>query len=373
MHQEQRTRAHDLLQKKGVDRAVFARPESVTWLTGFAAPVQVGLNLFAASLPLVWYAGGQFTLIVVDAYSELAKPFGDEPDGEVVTYTGYQVDSPIEAGRFLAEVFARISTGHGSGKTGVESQFTGDLISAALRDRGAAMVAIDHWLEPLRRVKTAEEIVKLRRSFALTDVGHQAARAATIAGTREIDVWNALHSAIQASAGRRVPVGNDCVVGWRQANIGGWPEANEIHDHDSLIVDISVVLDGYWSDSCATYYAGERTSKQAKIHKTIENTLDYAISLIRPGVVAREIDSKVRQFIADAGYPVYPHHTGHGVGVSGHEAPRLTPYSEEMLTEGMVIMLEPGIYFPGETGVRLEDGMLITANGVEILSQHNKA
>jgi Xaa-Pro aminopeptidase len=95
--------------------------------------------------------------------------------------------------------------------------------------------------------------------------------------------------------------------------------------------------------------------------------------LIRPGVVAKEVDQKVRQFIADAGYPVYPHHTGHSVGVSGHEAPRIVPYSQEVLAEGMVIMLEPGIYIPGEISVRLEDGMLITADGVEILTKHDKS
>jgi Xaa-Pro aminopeptidase len=109
------------------------------------------------------------------------------------------------------------------------------------------------------------------------------------------------------------------------------------------------------------------------MHKTAEAALEFAISLIKPGVVAREVDQKVRQFMTDAGYPVYPHHTGHGVGVSGHEGPRLVPYCEDVLAEGMVIMLEPGIYLPGETGVRLEDGMLITANGVELLTNFDKS
>jgi Xaa-Pro aminopeptidase len=132
-------------------------------------------------------------------------------------------------------------------------------------------------------------------------------------------------------------------------------------------------MHGYWSDSCATYYAGERSPKQAAIHQTITNALDYAINLVKPGVVARDLDRQVRQFIADAGYAVYPHHTGHGVGVTGHEAPRIVPYNDEVLEEGMVIMLEPGIYLPGETGVRLEDALLITADGAEILTGHDKS
>jgi Xaa-Pro aminopeptidase len=222
-------------------------------------------------------------------------------------------------------------------------------------------------------IKTQEELARLRRNFALTDIGHAAARKAVQTGAREIDVWNALHSAIQAAAGCRVPVGNDCVVGYRQQNIGGWPEDKEIRPHDSVIVDISVLLDGYWSDSCATYYAGERTPQQQKLHGIITDALDFTLSLLRPGAVAREIDEKVRAFIRDAGCEVYPHHTGHGLGVSGHEAPRIVPYSDEVLQPGMVIAVEPGTYIPGETGVRLEDVVLITSDGAELLTHHDKS
>jgi Xaa-Pro aminopeptidase len=372
MHSEQRQQTHSLLKQQRIDQALFARPESVKWLTGFAPPVQVGPNLFTASYPLVWYDKGQFTLIAVDAYADLAAPFGQEPDGQVVTYLGYTIEQPIASGKTLLAAFNTTANTSSNGKIGIEREYVGDLIAAELREQNE-IVAIDGWLEPLRMIKTEEELVRLRRNFAPTDIGHAAARVAMAAGKREIDVWNALHSAIQQAAGCRVPVGNDCVVGYRQANIGGWPLDYEIRAGDSLIVDISVVLDGYWSDSCATYYAGERSARQEKLHRTALDALDFGISLIRPGVVARDIDQQVRQFIANAGFPVYPHHTGHGVGVSGHEAPRIVPYSDEVLREGMVIMLEPGIYFPGETSVRIEDAMLVTPNGAEILTFHNKA
>jgi Xaa-Pro aminopeptidase len=162
------------------------------------------------------------------------------------------------------------------------------------------------------------------------------------------------------------------VVGYRQNNIGGWPGDLEIRAHDSVIVDLSTVLHGYWSDSCCTYYAGEPTAKQRKMHETAAEALALGISMVRPGVAAHDIDRTLRRFMADAGYPVYPHHTGHGVGLTGHVEPRIVPYNEQTLEPGMVIMLEPGIYYPGETGVRLEDAILVTAQGAEVLTHHDK-
>jgi Xaa-Pro aminopeptidase len=170
-----------------------------------------------------------------------------------------------------------------------------------------------------------------------------------------------------------VPLGNDCVVGQRELNFTGWPLDHEIKPQGTLIVDLGTGLDGYFSDGCGTYYPDEPTSDQKAAHRTVTDALELAISMIRPGAGVGEIDEKVRRFIMDAGYPDYPHHTGHGVGVSSHEAPRIVPYSQEVLEEGMVVMLEPGIYLPGHFGVRLEDGVLVTAAGAEILTKHDKS
>ena len=101
--------------------------------------------------------------------------------------------------------------------------------------------------------------------------------------------------------------------------------------------------------------------EQHAIHRVISDALDYGIGLVRPGVQAKTIDQKVR------------HHTGHGVGVSGHEEPRIVPYNEQVLEPGMVIMLEPGIYLPGKTGVRLEDAVLVTPDGAEVLTHYDKS
>ncbi|MCL4302854.1 MAG: Xaa-Pro peptidase family protein [Anaerolineae bacterium] len=376
MHQEQRQRAHAYFKSRGIERALLANPYTVKWLTGFAPPVQVGSNFFAGGPPLVWYEDGHFTLLVVDAYAADTAAFDGQADGAVITHLGYTIEQPLAGTDHLTAALRQVMGKSRSGKVGVEERDVPAYFLGVVRETlpgGADFVPVDGWLEPLRMIKTGEELAKLRENFALADIGQAAARRAVAAGKREIDVWTEIHSAVQQAAGRRVPLGNDCVVGYRQNNIGGWPLDYEIRPHDSLIVDLSTILYGYWSDGCATYYAGEPTSQQAAMHRTVQEALEFGISLVRPGAVAREIDQKLRQFIAAAGYPVYPHHSGHGIGVIGHEAPRIVPYNEERLQEGMVVMLEPGIYLPGETSVRLEDALLVTASEAEVLTKHDKS
>lgn len=376
MHAEQRQRTRERLERAGIRRAIFADLSSIKWLTGFNPPVQVGPNFFLGGPPLIWYVDGHFTLMVLDGHAGSVEAFGGQPDCMLRTYEGYTIHKPITGGPNLAARLKEvIGARPGSGPVGVEERsFTVYLreILAGIFESSVTWQSIDDWLVPLRMVKTAEEIANLRDNFALSDLGHGVVRCLSLPGMREIDVWTEIHSAIQRHVGGRVPLGNDCVVGYRQNNIGGWPGDLVIGENDSLIVDLSTIQHGYWSDSCATYYATKPGEEQARAHRMIEEALAYAISLVRPGVLANEIDRNVRGFIEERGYPVYPHHTGHGVGVTGHEEPRIVPYNEAPLQAGMVILLEPGTYVPGRWGVRLEDALLVTEDGAEVLTTHAK-
>ena len=378
MHQEQRQKTQELFHTRGVKRALFAHPNSVTWLTGFAPPIQLGPHLFAGGPPLVWYEDGHFTLFVVDAYGAAAKNFGDQPDCTVVTHLGYTYERPLSGSEQLLVSLRQAlgSSGGFNGVVGIEQRNLPLALSSLVFDalgKNVIIEPIDSWLEPLRMVKTSEELGKLRQNFTLADIGQAAARQAVQTGKQEIEIWNAAHSAIQRTAGCRVPLGNDCVVGQRSLNFTGWPLDYEIQPHGSLIVDLGTGLHGYWSDGCGTYYAAEPTTKQVAMHQTVAEALELAVSLVRPGAAVKHIDRQVRDLITKAGYPDFPHHTGHGIGVSSHEEPRITPYSQALLDEGMVIMLEPGIYLPGETGVRMEDGVLVTSDGAEVLTKHDKS
>ncbi|MBK8049729.1 MAG: aminopeptidase P family protein [Anaerolineales bacterium] len=261
------------------------------------------------------YADECFTLIVVDAFADLAAPSGEDGDCSVATYQGYSVDTPIDGPGRLATLLQKVLPDQVRGQAGLELAdmpvAVADLIAERTSQRAAA---IDGWLLPLRLIKTQDELDQIRENCRLSDIGHVAARAAVAAGTREIDIWNRVECAIQAAVGARVPIGNDCVVGYRQNNVGGWPLDLPVRTGDSVIVDISVVHGGYWSDSCATYIAGAPTPRQRAMHKTASGALALGASLLRPGAVARDIDRTLRRFIEEAGYPVYPHHSGHGVG-----------------------------------------------------------
>ncbi len=372
-HEIQRARAHELLQKHGVARALFANFANVKWLTGFAPPIQTGPSPFLGGPPMVWYENDAWTLVVLDWHAPYADSFGAQPNCRVETYQGYALERSPRGAAELRSTLQRVMGKTFAGKIGVELRDTPADIALSLRETGRVeFVALDARLDALRQIKTPEELSKLRANFRLTDVGHAAARAAVKAGAREIDVWNAAHYAIERTAGQRVPLGNDCVVGYRQANSGGAPLDYEIRAGDSVIVDLSTILYGYWSDSCATYYAGEPSARQRAMHQTTERALEFGAALLKPGAVARDIDAQLREFMRRAGYPIYPHHTGHSLGVTAHEAPRLAPHDETILQENMVVMLEPGIYFPGETGVRLEDALRLTRDGAERLTAHDK-
>ncbi|HLF88972.1 MAG TPA: Xaa-Pro peptidase family protein [Anaerolineales bacterium] len=358
MHNEQRQRAQDLFRSRGLACALFANPDTVTWLTGYASPLQLGYGPFAGGPPLVWYEDGEYTLIVIDFSDTTGVTI------PVTRYAGNTIDRPIPSADNLAHIIHTLAKG--GSKLSVQMRH----LPAFLVPPNVDIVPMDGWFEPLRMVKTPEELAKMRAAFTLSDLAHATAQQVTRAEVKEMDVWAAAHSAVQQKAGQRIPFGNDCVVSYRENNIGGWPGDLPLRPGDSLMVDISTRVEGYWSDSCNTYYTADLTERQKAMRRTAAEALEFAISLVKPGVPANEIDRKVRAFIADAGYPVYPHHTGHGIGVSPHEEPRIVPYNTTPLEPGMVIMLEPGIYYPQEDAVRLEDAILVTPDGAEILTKH---
>jgi Xaa-Pro dipeptidase len=138
---------------------------------------------------------------------------------------------------------------------------------------------------------------------------------------------------------------------------------------DAVVMDIGASIDGYSSDITRMAIIGEAPDGYREIHAIVEAAVQAAMGAAKPGVKAHVVDDAARRVITDAGYgDFFMHRTGHGMGVEGHETPYITSTSQTVLDEGMVFSIEPGIYLPGRFGVRLEDIVILRADGPEIFS-----
>jgi Xaa-Pro aminopeptidase len=140
-----------------------------------------------------------------------------------------------------------------------------------------------------------------------------------------------------------------------------------------VTIDFGAVKDGYYSDETVTIAVGWPDARGSEIHSIVKEAHDRAIAAVRPGIPCRDLDAVARDFIRESGYGDYfGHGLGHGVGLEIHEKPVISPRSEAIVEEGMVFTIEPGIYIPGFGGVRIEDTVVVTANGCMLLTQVSK-
>jgi len=139
---------------------------------------------------------------------------------------------------------------------------------------------------------------------------------------------------------------------------------------DAVVMDIGGRIDGFPSDITRMAVVGRPPEGYGQVHAIVERAVTAALKAVKPGALARDVDAAARQVITEAGYGEYfVHRTGHGMGIGGHEEPYITATSDIVLGEGMVFTIEPGIYIPGRFGIRLEDVVVVRADGPEILSE----
>ncbi len=363
-------RLSDHFRSRGISAALLSNPWTITWLTGYAPPIQTGPSPFEGGPALAWWRGGDLTLLVSDAEAAAARA----AVADVREYAGYTIEEPLAVVERQAAALRDLLGGwDGRGAAvGVELRFLPAPFLETAREAlsGAALQPIDGELDPLRAVKTAEEIAALRAVLALCDLSQAFVRAALRPGISEIALWGELKARLEIEAGGRLPVLADLVGGARTGDIGGLPGPYVLQEGDPVIADIVPRLGGYWGDICGTHFVGAPSAEMARIHGIVRDALRRGVDAVRPGVIARDLDAAMRRAVADAGYEPYPHHSGHGLGASFHEEPRIVPYNNLPLEPGMVLALEPGIYLPGAGGVRLEDVVLVTEGGCELLTRH---
>lgn len=225
----------------------------------------------------------------------------------------------------------------------------------------------------IRARKDAYELKLIKNAISLSTVGFNAAIDCIATGVPECDVAFDVEMAMKKRGAEGLSFDIIVASGKRAALPHGKASDKKIKKHEMVIVDLGAKHQGYNSDETCTFVVGRPSKEQKKIYQVVKDAHDKAIEVVEPGVKASLIDFAARDFIKQAGYGKYfGHGTGHGVGLAVHEWPNISPYNNQAVEEGMVFTIEPGIYIPGWGGVRIEDMVLVTKNGCEVLTEISK-
>lgn len=257
-------------------------------------------------------------------------------------------------------------------RLGVEDQHMSvrafDRLREALPAR-VELVPAGGGVERLRTVKEADEVARIRAAAELADAALQRTLEDGLAGRSERAVALALEQEMRRLGAERPSF--DTIVAHREH--GALPHAvpREVEiESDSLVtIDWGAQLDGYCSDCTRTFAVGDPGERAREIYELVLQAQAAGLDAVRPGVSGRDADAVARELIAAAGHAQhFGHGLGHGVGLEIHEAPRLSRASDATLTAGHVVTVEPGVYLPGELGVRIEDLVVVTEDGCERLN-----
>jgi Xaa-Pro aminopeptidase len=231
---------------------------------------------------------------------------------------------------------------------------------------------VDPCIHQLRRAKDSDEVSLIRSSLKAATAGLLAAMSDVRPGMTELDLYRLVQRVASEAAGRQVLVYGDFVSGPRCQQIGGVPSEKVIESGELVLLDFSVVIDGYRGDFCNTFVCdGTPSARERELYDACFAAMQAGEQVLRAGTPCRQVFTAVRNKLAERNVAEYfPHHAGHGVGLGHPEPPFLVPESSETLAAGDVVTLEPGVYLPGVAGMRYERNYLITDAGYEILSDH---
>ncbi len=222
-----------------------------------------------------------------------------------------------------------------------------------------------------RQVKSPEEREKLRASSQLAEAALESVLPLLVEGYTEAEFVAQLEFEFKKRGAQGASFDPIALFGSRSSLPHGMPGKKGLERGDIVLLDLGCILESYCSDLTRTFVFGTipGTWFEEIYHVTLTAQL-AALDAVKPGVTCRDVDAVARDIIADAGYGKYfGHGLGHGVGLEIHEAPRLNQHSDTILEPGMAVTVEPGIYLPGKGGVRIEDLVLVTDSGCEILTQ----
>jgi len=244
---------------------------------------------------------------------------------------------------------------------------------AKLAPSGVTLKDAPSIVERFRMVKDAEELNRIRAAVALGAKLFDRALEVLRPGVKETEVAAEMELAARRGGAEAMSFETIIASGARSALPHGRASDQPIAPGGFVVCDFGVILSGYCSDQTRTVWVGPVPEDARRAYESVKEAQQAAIDAVRPGVAVGEVDAAARKVLRKAGLGRYfTHSTGHGVGLEIHETPRVADGQQESLQPGMVITIEPGVYFPGKWGVRIEDMVAVTAGGCEVMTPTGK-
>ena len=253
-------------------------------------------------------------------------------------------------------------------------------LTAGARDRLASLLrgkarlrSAPPLVERARMVKDAGELRLIRCAIELGASLFRIACNTIKPGAREVEVAAAMEFEARSKGAEGMSFPTIIAAGPRSAVVHGRASAARIPRRGFVVCDFGVILSGYCSDRTRTVHVGQPSREARNLYAAVLEAQLAAIAKVRPGVTAAEVDEAARSALRKAKLAQYfTHSTGHGLGLEIHEAPRLAVGQQQKLEPGMVVTIEPGAYIPGKGGVRIEDVVVVTPSGCDVLTPADK-
>lgn len=228
-------------------------------------------------------------------------------------------------------------------------------------------------IEEMRMLKSEEELAHIRTAAKISDIAFEKILKDLKPGVSEAYINNQLEAYMREAGATSSSFDTIVASGQRSALPHGVASEKLIEAGDMVTLDFGALYKGYCSDMTRTVAIGEPNEKLKEIYNIVNDALTLGISCIKAGVNCFEVDTTIRNFIIEKGCgKEFGHGAGHSFGLEVHEAPFFSKASTEKIEAGMVMTIEPGIYIPGLGGVRIEDDLLVTETGYEILTHSPK-
>lgn len=225
----------------------------------------------------------------------------------------------------------------------------------------------------LRAIKSEDEIARIKSAQAITDACFTHILPFIKEGVSEIDLMLEMETYMRSHGAEKLAFDTICVAGPNSSRPHGVPSNNTVKPGDFITLDFGAKVDGYCSDMTRTVALGEPTQTQRDVYALVLKAHLESMAAVKAGVIGKDIDKIARDIIYGAGYEGrFGHGLGHSLGIDVHEDPRFSPVCSSEIKAGMLMTIEPGVYLPGEFGVRIEDTIIVKEDGFESIAHSDK-